>query len=424
MTLIEGIGDEVTHFFLFLFAGLIAYIAWWSTNISDQRQFRTLVLLNRRRNNSREVYRVRVPFRPNLQSLRYLRQLTNHTEAVTISEGTPSNSSTSVQTDDSAEPVILNQTSEQQASSSTEIKTESAPSSSAVQSNTEGEPLFGEEERSDDDLVELEQNEIIETMDSEAQSELRQRRLAHFANASPEPKKNAANNPLSSESPENELSREPSASIDSSDASPPVDQTSDNITIKLKYINDNIRIVDGRLEELVGDFKVRHFVDDLRANKEIKLIFNGQILKEDRHNLKSYGLFDNCVVHCLILPKRNQPNRNQAEESSTENNSQFFVENPFINLRNVNNNNQAADWDLGDFLFAAVSFILLAAWYFRYAYAHLYTITATVGLILITGIFSILVVGSYYQENEIVDGRDANVQIRVGRTERIEVQQQ
>lgn len=29
----------------------------------------------------------------------------------------------------------------------------------------------------------------------------------------------------------------------------------DNITIKLKYINDDVRIVDGRLEELLGDFK-------------------------------------------------------------------------------------------------------------------------------------------------------------------------
>lgn len=28
-----------------------------------------------------------------------------------------------------------------------------------------------------------------------------------------------------------------------------------NITIKLKYINDDVRIVDGRLEECLGDFK-------------------------------------------------------------------------------------------------------------------------------------------------------------------------
>lgn len=33
------------------------------------------------------------------------------------------------------------------------------------------------------------------------------------------------------------------------------DQASDNITIKLKYINDDIKVVDGRLEELLGDFK-------------------------------------------------------------------------------------------------------------------------------------------------------------------------
>lgn len=32
-------------------------------------------------------------------------------------------------------------------------------------------------------------------------------------------------------------------------------ESSDSITIKLKYINDDIKAVDGRLEEPLGDFK-------------------------------------------------------------------------------------------------------------------------------------------------------------------------
>lgn len=38
------------------------------------------------------------------------------------------------------------------------------------------------------------------------------------------------------------------------------DQAGDNITIKLKYINDDIKVVDGRLEELLGDFKRYHLL--------------------------------------------------------------------------------------------------------------------------------------------------------------------
>lgn len=48
MTLIEGIGDEVIHFFILLAIVLIAVIAWWSTNISERPLMRTVLILERR----------------------------------------------------------------------------------------------------------------------------------------------------------------------------------------------------------------------------------------------------------------------------------------------------------------------------------------------------------------------------------------
>lgn len=60
---------------------------------------------------------------------------------------------------------------------------------------------------------------------------------------------------------------------------------------------------------------------------------------------------------------------------------------------------------------------------FRYVYAHLYTVTATVGLIIITVIFSVVLVGAYLP-NDDYDPPDTNLRIRVSRTERVEVQQQ
>lgn len=40
-------------------------------------------------------------------------------------------------------------------------------------------------------------------------------------------------------------------------------------------------------------------------SKLIKLIFNGQILEDEKKSLSQYGLFSEAVVHCLILQKRN-----------------------------------------------------------------------------------------------------------------------
>lgn len=88
MSLIDGIGDEVTHFFIGLFVVIVGKkcniflitfkrysfcyftvtVAWWTTNISEQRHVRTVLLLERRRHRTQ-------------------RRLTNHTEAVTITDG-------------------------------------------------------------------------------------------------------------------------------------------------------------------------------------------------------------------------------------------------------------------------------------------------------------------------------------------------
>ena len=48
MTLIEGVGDEVTDFFIIVCVLLIGWLAWCSTNISDQPLIRTVLILQHR----------------------------------------------------------------------------------------------------------------------------------------------------------------------------------------------------------------------------------------------------------------------------------------------------------------------------------------------------------------------------------------
>jgi hypothetical protein len=48
MTLVEGVGDEVTQFFIALLLVLLALAAWWSTQIADTPLVRTVLILERR----------------------------------------------------------------------------------------------------------------------------------------------------------------------------------------------------------------------------------------------------------------------------------------------------------------------------------------------------------------------------------------
>jgi hypothetical protein len=51
----------------------------------------------------------------------------------------------------------------------------------------------------------------------------------------------------------------------------------------------------------------------MAARKVIRLIFNGQVLQSDDRTLQNYGLFDNCVVHCLVHNQRfSSPNVENA----------------------------------------------------------------------------------------------------------------
>ncbi|CAH1114242.1 unnamed protein product [Psylliodes chrysocephalus] len=327
MTIIEGIGDEVIHFFIALFVIVIGTVAWWTTNISEQRYVRTVVLLERR-------------------SYRALRRLTNHTETVTIAEA-------------SSTPPSEEQ--EETAEASTEVPTSSEQAANVKPSEPTVEENHISSQQSENNILEEvvgEEQNIIETMDADA-NVIRQRRLAFYGGF------NSDQPDLSSTSNTEGPQPTPSAPVDEALPSAPGKEEcpdeSVGITIKLKYINDDLKLVEGKLNEPLGDFKKRHFLSELSAEKVVRLIFNGQLLQPDTQTLKNCGLFDNCVVHCLIHQKRNQSTDPTITESRREGYS-------FPNTNGLaNNNNQNRDWDLGNFLFAFISFILLAAWYFSFS---------------------------------------------------------
>lgn len=86
-------------------------------------------------------------------------------------------------------------------------------------------------------------------------------------------------------------------------------------------------------------------------------------MQRDDVTLEGCGLFDNCVVHCLIHQKRPSPVESNVDSEYIRDHgrsaSQRNRENGSPNSR------ENREWDLGNLFFALVSFILGAAWYFR-----------------------------------------------------------
>uniref|UniRef100_A0A0N4ZMU0 Ubiquitin-like domain-containing protein n=1 Tax=Parastrongyloides trichosuri TaxID=131310 RepID=A0A0N4ZMU0_PARTI len=85
-------------------------------------------------------------------------------------------------------------------------------------------------------------------------------------------------------------------------------------TIRLKFLNDYEKIVPFLKNMKVGDFKQLHFREAVENNKVIRLIFAGQLLRDDKRKLGFYGLVNGSVLHVHI---------SEVQLSNTTNNENF-----------------------------------------------------------------------------------------------------
>ncbi|EFO27509.2 hypothetical protein LOAG_00973 [Loa loa] len=94
--------------------------------------------------------------------------------------------------------------------------------------------------------------------------------------------------------------------------------------VKLKFLDDSQVVACTALECTVGQFKRRYFWESILAGKIVRLIYRGQLLRDDTRSLLSYGLHDQCVVHCHVSstpyaqPSSSAPNASNNTVSSYE----------------------------------------------------------------------------------------------------------
>ena len=56
----------------------------------------------------------------------------------------------------------------------------------------------------------------------------------------------------------------------------------DRVTIRLKFLNETQKEVEASLVENLGQFKRRNFTEEIGNNKNVRLIFNGQVLERKK----------------------------------------------------------------------------------------------------------------------------------------------
>uniref|UniRef100_A0A182W2V4 Ubiquitin-like domain-containing protein n=1 Tax=Anopheles minimus TaxID=112268 RepID=A0A182W2V4_9DIPT len=182
------------------------------------------------------------------------------------------------------------------------------------------------------------------------------------------------------------------------------------IRIKLKYLNDDSKLVEGNLNEGIGEFKRRNFTIELAAHKLVRLVFNGHVLQPDSKTLAACGLFDNCVVHCLIHNQKSalngvstdrplegsiRDNHNQAhgQPSGLENGDGIDTDGA-PERRSADADNNRSGTRYGTYFIyigtLAVTAVILYGWYCRFHYGHLFNLNSTIGLIVTTTTFLIM----------------------------------
>ncbi|XP_053680474.1 uncharacterized protein LOC128731383 [Anopheles nili] len=208
--------------------------------------------------------------------------------------------------------------------------------------------------------------------------------------------------------------------VDSSNANPSTSSsgiveptaTTKPIRIKLKYLNDDSKLVEGNLNEGIGEFKRRNFTLELAAQKLVRLVFNGHVLQPDNKTLAACGLFDNCVVHCLIHNQKSSlnggvgGNDRPLEGATGDHPNSASGANSGMDSRDGTDTDRASDRRGTDadtrsggtrygtyFIYIGtltVTAVILYGWYCRFHYGHLFNLNSTIGLIVTTTTFLIM----------------------------------
>ncbi|XP_066299638.1 transmembrane and ubiquitin-like domain-containing protein 1 [Branchiostoma lanceolatum] len=151
------------------------------------------------------------------------------------------------------------------------------------------------------------------------------------------------------------------------------------IAIRLKFLNDQERVVYAKPEETISEFRRRFFHEEVQADHLVRFIYHGQVLVEN-HTLSSYGLNNNCVVHCQVT----------HESSPSQSTVELLPETEAL--------------DVGNFVAPLFGLIVSLVWYVKLQYPHLFNPTTSIALAAVTLLFLLGVIALYRTDRDEVQG--------------------
>lgn len=232
MSLIDGVGDEVTDFFIVMTVLLVGWFAWCSTSIADQPLIRTVLIL-----------RDRAPTR--IASIRANQQSASNLNVQDV--GRPHSSET-------PEEETL------ETSNNSDSIQSSCPNTAAVGKYSFRfsllflfflrcylNPFFI--------IMTLDTSELSQEVSRPTESTMAEEVLIEAMDSFSNTDRSLLQRTVKANNSDLSLDQTTSSSSEPALEESTVSDSSNDITIKLKFINDDQKIVTGSLKEMLGNFK-------------------------------------------------------------------------------------------------------------------------------------------------------------------------
>ncbi|XP_005994276.1 transmembrane and ubiquitin-like domain-containing protein 1 [Latimeria chalumnae] len=164
-------------------------------------------------------------------------------------------------------------------------------------------------------------------------------------------------------------SQEPETS-EAASQPPPNDFDGRGMVLRLKFLNDTEKLARVKLDDTIGYLKRTYFPGQ---EHQVRLIYQGQLLREDSQTLASLHLTDNCVLHCHIS-QHATPQMPAGTHAADQVNTAL---------------------NIGSLMVPLFVLMLAVLWYFQIQYRQFFTATATFSLVGITIFFSFMAFAVY-----------------------------
>ncbi|GAA6104159.1 transmembrane and ubiquitin-like domain-containing protein 2 [Tachysurus ichikawai] len=157
-----------------------------------------------------------------------------------------------------------------------------------------------------------------------------------------------------------------------------------SITVRLKFLNDTEELAVLKPQDTVGELKSKYFSG---RERQIKLIYQGQLLQDPRRTLLSLNITHNSVLHCHICqaqsPSLPQPEPDDGQRAPAGAGISSSLRSAVLTF------------STGSLVVPVFVVLLAVVWYFRFNYRQLFTAPATVSLVGVTVFFSFLIFGMH-----------------------------